>query len=138
VVLKAVRQVKSASLTGVASAGCLAALKTSEFDFEAHINSLGFRDRPLRLTANHKTLYPTLSQIPTLLTGEAPVVAAEQSRRKWREQATALLTRLKPMRATTLRFTRCFDGRAISLRRHEPRIRWHRPPQAGLFLVGAR
>ncbi len=25
-------------------------LKTSEFDFEAHINSFGFRDRPFRLT----------------------------------------------------------------------------------------
>jgi lysophospholipase L1-like esterase len=208
---------------GVASAGCLAALllmvgmdraaglalggrealifpansrfrlKTSEFDFEAHINSLGFRDRRFRRTATQKTrvlaigdsftygwgvqdsepwpkvlerdlsrlgmpieianlgrpgagpdqylaiaqaavpllrprwiivgllqgddlsqskpgpaerrarrhpvlstLYPTLSRIPTLLTSEAPVVTAEESRRKWREEAAALLARLKP------------------------------------------
>jgi lysophospholipase L1-like esterase len=168
-------------------------LQTSEFDFEAHVNSLGFRDRQFRLTAARKTrvlaigdsftygwgvqdsepwpkvlerdlsrlgmpieianlgrpgagpdqylaiaqaavpllkprwiivgllqgddlsqsepgpaerkanrppvlstLYPTLSQVPALLTSEAPVVTAEESRRKWRKQAEALLARLKP------------------------------------------
>jgi lysophospholipase L1-like esterase len=56
----------------------------------------GRAERTAKATPVLTALYPTLSQIPAVLTAKPPIVTAEESRRKWREQARALLVRLKP------------------------------------------